>query len=193
MAKDKASGGKSTSRAGKIPKQIAGVKIPKGLRDTGNAALKLAQSPAGRELLAAGLAAAAAAVAANSRVRRTAQQSGREFNDTMTGAVDAAAQSAGKIGTAFVEAVSAAARQVVTPETVAPRTSDAAAGPEEPVPVVQEAAAPAAPSKPSNEKNPRAAPAKAAASRRSNGATGKPARVKASTVKTAGNPSESKA
>ena len=47
-----------------FPKYIAGVKVPKALRDQGRAAALVAQSPMARELLTAGLAAAAAAVVA---------------------------------------------------------------------------------------------------------------------------------
>ena len=58
----------------KIPKRIAGVKLPKELRKTGEAILEKANSPAGREMLAAGLTmAAAAATAAVARSREKAE------------------------------------------------------------------------------------------------------------------------
>ena len=47
----------------KIPKEIAGVKIPKELRKKAKVAIAFAESPMARELLAAGLTAAAAALA----------------------------------------------------------------------------------------------------------------------------------
>ena len=57
------------TKKAKIPKRIAGVKLPKELRRTGEAILEKANSPQGREMLAAGLtmavAAATAAVARN--------------------------------------------------------------------------------------------------------------------------------
>lgn len=109
MAKDKTAGGKKGPR---IPKQIAGVKVPKGLRDSGKAAVKFARSPMARELLSAGLVAAAAAVAANSRARKAAQQSGAEASDAFAKAADTAAESASKIGAAFVEAAGAAAQRL---------------------------------------------------------------------------------
>ncbi len=57
----------------KIPKRIAGVKLPKELRKTGEAILEKANSPQGREMLAAGLTmAAAAATAAVARSREKA-------------------------------------------------------------------------------------------------------------------------
>src|SRR5687767_5300198 len=46
----------------KIPKRVAGVKIPKSVRDAGKSALKLAESPAVSETVAAALLAAAAAL-----------------------------------------------------------------------------------------------------------------------------------
>lgn len=48
----------------KIPKEIAGVKVPKELRKKAKVAIALAESPVARELLAAGLTAVAAALAA---------------------------------------------------------------------------------------------------------------------------------
>lgn len=57
----------------KIPKRIAGVKLPKELRRVGNAVLEKANSPEGREMLAAGLTmAAAAATAAVAKSRAAA-------------------------------------------------------------------------------------------------------------------------
>ena len=59
----------------KIPKRIAGVKLPKELRKTGEAILERANSPQGREMLAAGLTmAAAAATAAVARSREKAAE-----------------------------------------------------------------------------------------------------------------------
>ncbi|TFI56488.1 hypothetical protein E2493_20005 [Sphingomonas parva] len=55
MAKD---GKKKT----KIPKQVAGIKVPKKLRKAGNKAVKLAQDPIVGEVVAAALLSAAAAL-----------------------------------------------------------------------------------------------------------------------------------
>ena len=49
----------------KIPKEIAGVRIPKELRKPANALLETVASPAGREMIAAGLTMAAAAAHAS--------------------------------------------------------------------------------------------------------------------------------
>ena len=59
----------------KLPKEVMGVKLPKEVREIGGALLEKAQSPEGREMLAAGLtmaAAAATAAVAKGRARREA-------------------------------------------------------------------------------------------------------------------------
>lgn len=53
-----------TKKKGKVPKRIGGVKIPKELRRKGDALIDRANSPAGREMIAAGLSIAAAAASA---------------------------------------------------------------------------------------------------------------------------------
>lgn len=53
----------------KIPKQVAGVKVPKKLRKRGKKLLAEANSPAGREAIAAGLTIAGAAIAAKARAK----------------------------------------------------------------------------------------------------------------------------
>ena len=60
MAKDDGKKGKKDKV--KIPKRIAGVKVSKAVRKAGNTALKLAESPAVSETVAAALLAAAAAL-----------------------------------------------------------------------------------------------------------------------------------
>ena len=113
MAKKKGADAKADKPKSKtkIPKQIAGVKIPKTLRDSGKAAMKLAQNPVARELLSAGLVAAAAAVAANSRARKAAIDGGRDAADAVTGAATTASSSAAMIGAALVDAAGTAAER----------------------------------------------------------------------------------
>lgn len=113
MAKNKGADGKADKPKSKtkIPKRIAGVKIPKTLRDSGKAAMKLAQNPVARELLSAGLVAAAAAVAANSRARKAAIEGGRDAADAVTGAATTASSSAAMIGAALVDAAGSAAER----------------------------------------------------------------------------------
>ncbi|MFS0772152.1 hypothetical protein [Sphingomonas sp. 1P08PE] len=60
MAKDASGKGKT----GKLPKRIGGIKLPKELRRTANSLIEQADSPAGRQVLAAGLTMAAAAASA---------------------------------------------------------------------------------------------------------------------------------
>lgn len=57
----------------KVPKQIAGVKVPKKVRKAGNKALQLADHPAALELAAAALSAAAVALQSKGRKRRVEQ------------------------------------------------------------------------------------------------------------------------
>ncbi len=62
----------------KLPKEVLGVKLPKELREAGGALLEKANSPQGREMLAAGLtmaAAAATAAVAKGRAKREAAAS----------------------------------------------------------------------------------------------------------------------
>lgn len=105
---DKAAG-KSGKKA-KLPKRIAGVKVPKQLRGPGAALLEGINSPIGREMLGAGLAMVAAAAVARSKT-------GRDVTDT---AAKGAAKGAAKAGEAasqdasqIVDAISAAATAVI--------------------------------------------------------------------------------
>ena len=64
--------GKKTKKA-KLPKEVLGIRLPKELREAGGALLEKANSPQGREMLAAGLtmaAAAATAAVAKGRTKR---------------------------------------------------------------------------------------------------------------------------
>jgi len=56
----------------KVPKRIAGVKVPKEVRKTANKALKLADIPLAMELAAAALAAAAASMKSRNGTSRAA-------------------------------------------------------------------------------------------------------------------------
>lgn len=53
----------------KIPKKVAGMKVPKQLRKQGKKLLAKANSPAGRDAIAAGLTIAGAAIAAKARAK----------------------------------------------------------------------------------------------------------------------------
>lgn len=75
--KDKADKGPDKAAGPKIPKHIAGFKLPKELRKTGEALIAQAKSPAGQAVLAKGLTMAAGfanmAVARNAQAARHAQ------------------------------------------------------------------------------------------------------------------------
>jgi len=58
---------KDGKKGKRIPKRIGGLKIPKELRQAGEALLDKANSPAGREIIATGLTMAAAAASAAAR------------------------------------------------------------------------------------------------------------------------------
>lgn len=55
---------KGAKKGMKIPKEIAGIKVPKKLRKKGEAIIDAAQSPIGREVMLSGLAAFASAAVA---------------------------------------------------------------------------------------------------------------------------------
>lgn len=66
MGEKKNKSGKK-NKPGKIPKTIAGVKIPKDLRKSGEALIATANSPVGRELIMTGVAAMIGAAATRMR------------------------------------------------------------------------------------------------------------------------------
>lgn len=67
----------------KIPKRITGVKVPKAVRQAGNAALKLVEKPAVSETVAAALLAAAAALRDPPATRRAAGVAGEAGKGTI--------------------------------------------------------------------------------------------------------------
>ena len=75
--KDKTGKGPDKGNGPRIPKHIAGFKLPKDLRKTGEALIAQATSPAGQAVLAKGLTMAAGfanmAVARNAQAARSAQ------------------------------------------------------------------------------------------------------------------------
>lgn len=65
--KDKKDTKTAKPKKGKLPKEIAGIKIPKELRKTGEALIATANSPAGRSMLISGATAVMATMAARMR------------------------------------------------------------------------------------------------------------------------------
>lgn len=61
----------------RLPKRIAGVKVPKRLRKSSGSMLALAQTPVVREIIASGLVAAAAAMAGSEGAKKKRRKSGQ--------------------------------------------------------------------------------------------------------------------
>jgi hypothetical protein len=99
---------KKAKKAGddKLPKKIAGVKVPKELRKAGDQLAKLIQEPLAREIA---LAALAAGLAARKDVRKAAKQAALEAGD----AAEDVAQSTGWVSAALGAAALEAGRRVL--------------------------------------------------------------------------------
>lgn len=111
MAKGSTSTDNKTS-GGKKPDEASGWTdgISEALRDASKKASDLAQNPYARSLLAAGLVAAAAALASNKNVREVTRRNLR----TATEAVEVGADNAGKIGVAIVNAATDAVQHLLS-------------------------------------------------------------------------------
>jgi hypothetical protein len=101
----------------KLPKKVAGVKIPKGLRKAGEAAVDLAQQPVVGEFVAAALTAAAASLMADSKAGKAVRHEAADAaSDTL--------KQASAIGSAVKKVLLEAARELLdnfeqaTPEKV---------------------------------------------------------------------------
>ena len=97
MAKDKGA---------KLPKRVAGVKIPKQLRKAGKAAMDLAQQPVVGEFVAAALTAAAASLMKDTKAGKAVR---RETSD----AAEEGAEQVSAIGGAVKKALLDAARELL--------------------------------------------------------------------------------
>ena len=95
---------KKKKKTAKLPKRVAGVKIPKAIRASGGALLQQANTPLGRELIAAGLVAAGAALAKKDEIRRAAGTAVGETED----AAELGARMASQIGDVVGAAANAA-------------------------------------------------------------------------------------
>jgi hypothetical protein len=93
----------------KLPKTIAGVKVPKELRKGGQFA-KLMHDPLVREIA---LAALAAGLAARKDARRAAKRAALDAGDAAEGAVEGATQKAGWVKAALGAAAVEAGRMVI--------------------------------------------------------------------------------
>ena len=93
-------------KAGKLPRKVAGVKVPKKLRKAGSAAMDLAQQPVVGEFVAAALTAAAASLMKDTKVGKAVQ---RQASDAGSEAV----KDASAIGSAVKRALLDAARDLL--------------------------------------------------------------------------------
>jgi hypothetical protein len=102
MAKSELKAGARKNRARtRLPKRIAGMKVPKALRKSGAKASTWLTSSTGREILAAGMVAAAATMT-NKKARAAVNESARD-----------AVSSAGRIGQALAETAADMMRRTV--------------------------------------------------------------------------------
>lgn len=85
----------------KLPKKIAGVKVPKELRRAGDKLAKLAKEPLAREIA---LAALAAGLAARKDVRQAAKKAASEAGDAAEDAAQGKAWVSAALGAAVLEA-----------------------------------------------------------------------------------------
>jgi len=84
----------------KIPKRIAGIKVPKTLRKSGGSLAGLLQTPHGREIAAAALSAAAAALLGTNKAREVAGDAGSAAVGaglTIAGGLESAGHAAGTV------------------------------------------------------------------------------------------------
>jgi hypothetical protein len=108
MAKSKDN--KSKDKKSSVPKKVAGVKVPKAVRESKSLSTLLT-SNLGREILADALIAAAGAAAAALTRTRTAHNAGQSVVDASAGASDAVQTAAG----AVASVVSQAAKSFLPP------------------------------------------------------------------------------
>lgn len=90
------------ARKGKLPKRIAGVKIPKKLRKRGAPLLALMSNPMVRnvvaDMLAIGLLAAADAMSKQPKVKKAGKKAGKAAKDDAQDVGEAASAGAGNVG-----------------------------------------------------------------------------------------------
>ncbi len=135
--------GKTSSSGGKKAEGSSGWNmdaVPEALREAGKRAAELSQNPYARSLLAAGLVAAAAALASNKNVREATRRNVKAAAD----AAEVGAENAGKIGIAIVNAATDAVQRMLN---LSAGLATAAEAVEESVAKVQPATGKAAPKK----------------------------------------------
>jgi hypothetical protein len=113
-------------KGAKLPKEVAGVKVPKKLRKAGSAAMDLAQQPIVGEFVAAALTAAAASLMKDSKAGRAVR---REASDATSETI----REASAIGAAVKKVLLDAAREMLDSfEDAKPEKVLAKSGPRKP-------------------------------------------------------------
>jgi hypothetical protein len=104
------------AKALKIPKKIAGMKVPKQLRKSGKSLTKMLDSPIGRQALAAALTAAAGVLAgSNKTVREGIGEAGSAVAQTGSGAAGLVREVAQAAVGAVADTVADKARDLIGP------------------------------------------------------------------------------
>jgi hypothetical protein len=103
MAKAKSKDNKSKDKKSGVPKKLAGVKVPKAVRESKSLSTLLT-SNLGREILADALIAAAGAAAAALTRTRTAKDAGHALADAGAGASDSVQTAAGAVASVVTQA-----------------------------------------------------------------------------------------
>jgi hypothetical protein len=85
---------KSKTTVKRIPKKVAGVKVPKGVREQADKAIEYAESGAVRDVVGAALVAAATALATNKNARNAVREKVRELGEGLQGAGKSASSAA---------------------------------------------------------------------------------------------------
>jgi len=101
------------AKKAKLPKKIAGVKVPKKLRKGGGSLLALIESPIGRRVAADALIAVAGVLAGNDRTRGAVAAAGREVADAGEAAASGSADVARQVAEVATGVVAEAARHVL--------------------------------------------------------------------------------
>ncbi|HYF54211.1 MAG TPA: hypothetical protein VEA41_08125, partial [Salinarimonas sp.] len=104
--------GKKT-KAKKLPKRVAGVKIPKKLRKQGGGLVALLESPTGRAIAADALIAIAGALAGNRATREAVVGAGQDAVDAGAAAADRTGDAMRGVAEVATDLMAEAARHVL--------------------------------------------------------------------------------
>jgi hypothetical protein len=120
---------KKEKKAVRLPKIVAGVKIPKALRDQGHNIAKFARNPLVADILAAGLVALAATLRDNKQVKKAAAKATDTVEQVAEKVEEAAKATTKKAAKATKAAATVKAATGKTPTAKAPAAKKPAAPP----------------------------------------------------------------